>query len=128
MLAAHNELRGQYCGAGAPLTWDCGLAKEAQKFAEDCACGHSNAPGVGENLATRSVLPDKYPAGSDRDAFNDTWGCEQTEFHFDNPVIVGGFKEDCHKGKDGNPPVNGHFTQVVWKSNKQLGCGRARCP
>jgi len=125
MLAAHNELRGQYCGS--PLTWDCGLAQEAQKFAEECACGHSNAPGVGENLAAKSVFPDAYPAGSDRDAFKDTWACEKDLYDFNNPKIVGGFKENC-KGPPEGSGVNGHFTQVVWKGNKQLGCGRARCP
>ena len=124
MLAAHNQLRGQYCGA--PLAWNCDLAAEAQKFAEDCKCGHSNEPGVGENLAAKGVVPDKFPAGTDVEAFNDTWACEKDLYDFTKPVIVGGFKNNCLPPPAGEG-VNGHFTQIVWRSNSQLGCGRARC-
>ena len=125
MLNAHNELRAQYCGA--PLTWSCDLAAQAKSYAEECKCGHGNPAGIGENLAARSVVPDKYPAGTDRQAFNDTWGCEKDLFDFTKPVIVGGFKTNCLPPPAGTG-TNGHFTQVVWKSTKEVGCGRARCP
>jgi hypothetical protein len=126
MLAAHNEFRGQYCGG--PLTWSCDLAKGAQAYADKCECGHSNTEGVGENLAARSIIPDKFPAGPDRDAFNDTWACEKDLYDFAKPEIVGGFKNNCLSKEQGGEGVNGHFAQVVWKSMTQLGCGRARCP
>ncbi len=128
MLAAHNELRGQYCGAGAPLTWNCDLAKAAEAFAKECTCGHSNAPGMGENLAAWQVIPDKFPAAPDRNAFDNTWGCEKDLYDFTKPEIVGGFKTNCLPKSAGGAGVNGHFTQIVWKSNSQLGCGRAKCP
>ena len=125
MLKAHNELRGQYCGS--PLTWSCDLAADAKTYAEACKCGHGNPPGIGENLAARSAVPDKYPAGTDRQAFDDTWACEKDLYDFNKPVIVGGFKHNCLPPPAGEG-VNGHFTQVVWKSTKEVGCGRARCP
>jgi hypothetical protein len=128
MLAAHNELRGQYCGAGAPLTWNCDLAKAAEAFAKECTCGHSNAPGMGENLAAWQVNPHKFPAVPDRKAFDAAWGCEKELYDFTKPEIVGGFKNNCLSKKEGGAGVNGHFTQIVWKSNTQLGCGRAECP
>jgi len=125
MLNAHNELRAQYCGT--PLKWSCDLAAQAKSYAEECKCGHGNPAGIGENLAARSVVPDKYPAGTDRQAFNDTWACEKDLFDFKKPVIVGGFKTNCLPPPAGSG-VNGHFTQLVWKSTTEVGCGRARCP
>lgn len=123
MLKAHNDLRAQYCGA--PLTWDCNLASQSQSYAEDCILDQHGASG--ENMADEWGADDSYPAVGDAKAFEDVWGCEKDEFHFDQPEIVGGFKEDCHKGKNGQKPVNGHFTQIVWLSNKSVGCGRAKC-
>jgi hypothetical protein len=123
MLKAHNDLRAQYCGA--PLTWNCDLAAQAQSYADKCILDQHGASG--ENMADEWSSDDKYPAATDAKAFDDVWGCEKDEFHFDHPEIVGGFKEDCHKGRNGQKPVNGHFTQIVWGSNTMLGCGRAKC-
>jgi hypothetical protein len=125
MLAAHNEMRGNYCAA--PLKWDCDLAKGAQDYADKCILGaHGNPAGIGENLANKWAVPDKYPAGTDREAFQDTWGCEEKLYDFTKPEIVGGFKSNCDP-KPAGTGVNGHFTQVVWRGTTSLGCARAKC-
>jgi hypothetical protein len=127
MLTAHNNERANYCAA--PLTWSLDLANGAKEYADKCILDtHGNPSGIGENMADRGISPHKFPASSDEVAYEETWGCERTEFHFDAPEIVGGFKTDCHTGANGQKPVNGHFTQVVWRSTKQLGCARAECP
>ena len=69
-----------------------------------------------------------FPLGPTRPRFKAVWGCEKDEFHFDQPEIVGGFKEDCHKGKDGQKPVNGHFTQIVLALEHDARLRRAKCP
>jgi uncharacterized protein YkwD len=122
MLKAHNERRRLHCTP--PLVWDARLAAEAQQWANQCTNTHSQTPGEGENLAMATSNANgepQFPAMSDRDAFENIWYCEIQWYDFDNPQLVGGQKMGC------NPPVNGHFTQVVWKGTQRLGCGRARC-
>ena len=57
----------------------------------------------GENLAAG------YPTVTDA---VDAWGNERTKYNFNDP----GFSE-----------ATGHFTQLVWKATRTVGCGRAFC-
>ncbi len=114
MLAAHNERRRLHCVP--PLTWSPQLAAQAQQWANQCTNTHNPGPGQGENLAF--FWP---PGQSDRFAFQNSWYCEVAHYNFDRPALVGGFKNAC------DPPVNGHFTQVVWRASQQLGCAKATC-
>ncbi|KID86053.1 Allergen V5/Tpx-1-related protein [Metarhizium guizhouense ARSEF 977] len=102
MLAAHNFFRSQH-GAD-PLTWDDGLANKAQKWAQGCKFQHSNGDS-GENLAANSA-PGTW--GS----FVNMWGSERKSYSWDNPGFSSG---------------TGHFTQVVWKATKTVGCGQFSC-
>ncbi|KAI0466671.1 CAP domain-containing protein [Xylaria cf. heliscus] len=68
----------------------------------DCKFAHSGGP-YGENLALG------YPNAT---ASVEAWGNERAKYDFDNP----GFTEDT-----------GHFTQLVWKSTTDVGCGRRLC-
>ena len=114
MLAAHNERRNLHCAPA--LTWSSQLAADAQRWADKCTNSHEQGTSEGENLAFF------YPAGQrDRVAFENSWYCEVNNYNFDHPQVVGGFKNGC------DPPVNGHFTQVVWKASRQLGCGKKTC-
>lgn len=110
MLAAHNDTRKRHCAPA--LEWSAQLASAAQDWANKCTNAHG-APG--ENLAFW------VPSATNVDAYNNTWSCEVQHYDFDNPKVVGGFKSGC------NAPVNGHFTQVVWKDSRQLGCGKQTC-
>ena len=70
---------------------------------------------------------DSYPAVADDKAFEDVWGCERDNYDFTTPELVLGFKgPDCHKGKDGGKPVNGHFTQIVWRTNTRQSVAAVR--
>ncbi len=107
-VAAHNAMRAKHCAG--PLTWSGKLAAYAQKWADTlkakgCMFGHSGG-NYGENLAagTQGVL--------DPEATVAMWYDEIKLYRFPN----GGFSMKT-----------GHFTQLVWRDTRQVGCGHAVC-
>ncbi|KAI0461682.1 hypothetical protein LJB42_004755 [Komagataella kurtzmanii] len=103
LLDTHNDKRALH---GVPdLTWSTELADYAQGYADSYTCGsslaHTGGP-YGENLASGYS-----PAGS-----VEAWYNEISDYDFSNPGYSAG---------------TGHFTQVVWKSTTQLGCGYKEC-
>ena len=107
-VAAHDRVRAKHCAG--PLTWSSKLAAYAQKWADTlkakgCVFGHSGGS-YGENLAagTEGALD---PAGT-----VDYWYSEIQQYHFPD----GGFSMET-----------GHFTQLVWRGTKQVGCGHTVC-
>jgi uncharacterized protein YkwD len=107
-VAAHNRARAKHCAG--PLAWSSKLASYAQKWADTlkakgCAFGHSGGP-YGENLAagTEGVL--------DPEATVAMWYDEIKLYKFPH----GGFSMQT-----------GHFTQLVWRTTTQVGCGHAQC-
>jgi pathogenesis-related protein 1 len=111
MVAAHNRAR-RAVGV-ADLQWSDRLAKTAQGWAEPlrgegCAMRHSGAAGIGENLAWAAgqhLSPAGVVAG---------WVGEARAF---NPA-----NGTCAPGA-----VCGHYTQVVWRSTRLVGCGMVSC-
>ena len=107
-INAHNRARARHCAA--PLTWSAKLAQVAQHWAnalrdKGCAFGHSNGS-YGENLAagTSGTL--------DPESVVKMWYDEVAQYRFPD----GGFSMKT-----------GHFTQVVWRGTKQVGCGASQC-
>ncbi|ORY95871.1 CAP domain-containing protein [Syncephalastrum racemosum] len=99
-LQLHNKYRAQH--SADPLTWSSELAQYAQKWADGCVFEHSKGD-YGENLAQ----------GYDSvDSAITAWYDEYKDYDYSNP----GFTEGT-----------GHFTQVVWKGTKQLGCALSDC-
>lgn len=98
-LAAHNALRAKHDVPA--LSWSGSLASTAQAWADKCVFEHSN--NGGENLAQGSGSPSIF--------IND-WYSEIGQHDFANP--------------EANPET-GHFTQVIWKDSKQLGCAISQC-
>lgn len=108
-LATHNEWRAKV--NVPPLVWDEGLAKTALKWAkqlknEGCAFKHSQAQGLGENLfmGTTGFYGPKEVV--------DAWGNEIEEYNYEDNSCSG---------------VCGHYTQVVWKTTKKVGCAKIEC-
>jgi uncharacterized protein YkwD len=99
-LSFHNKLRAQH---NAPrLIWDESLAQFARTYASQCHFEHSHGK-YGENLAAG------YPTVS---AGINAWYSENKNYSYFFP----GFSSKT-----------GHFTQIVWKSSKRLGCAFVEC-
>jgi uncharacterized protein YkwD len=108
LLAAHNRYREAHCAP--PLAWSADLAKSAQRWADTlakkgCKLEHSQG-NFGENLAAGTA----GTIGPER--ATEIWYDENENYDFAH----GGFSMQA-----------GHFTQVVWKGSKNLGCGTTTC-
>ncbi|MBN8890071.1 MAG: hypothetical protein J0H91_07225 [Rhodospirillales bacterium] len=111
MLAAHNRARR---AVGVPdLHWSAEVAAIAQNWANrlrgaNCAMQHSGTSGVGENLAW---FGGAHASPADVVAL---WVGEARAY---NPATGA-----CAPGA-----VCGHYTQIVWRSTRFVGCGMASC-
>jgi pathogenesis-related protein 1 len=122
ILTAHNNWRSQ---VSVPrLKWSPAVADTAQIYADElkttqaCKPVHSKTAGLGENLfwasplrlsdgisVVQAVTPTQV---------TDIWGSEKADYNYTANV--------CAAGK-----VCGHYTQIVWKSTTEIGCGKAVC-
>jgi hypothetical protein len=123
---AHNQVRAM-TGAPTPppaLVWDPEIAKVAQAYAEvlseDCAFEHS-ASGYGENLARFGTTDPSGPDAVGADAVTN-WASELDCYTF-GPFQRG---DQCTQACDTSGGC-GHYTQIVWRDTRKLGCGVATC-
>ncbi|QLL33848.1 hypothetical protein HG536_0F01730 [Torulaspora globosa] len=104
ILNAHNSKRSLHKDTPS-LSWSDKLASYAQDYADKYDCSgtltHSGGP-YGENLAL----------GYDVTGSVDAWYNEIKSYDYNNPSFSSS---------------TGHFTQVVWKSTTQVGCGIKQC-
>ncbi|OIS96796.1 PREDICTED: pathogenesis-related protein PR-1-like [Nicotiana attenuata] len=98
-----------------PLTWDSNLEKYAKWWAnsrkEDCRLMHSFPEGdfkLGENIYWGSGS-----TWTPTDAVN-AWADEQKYYNYAS--------NSCVEGQ-----LCGHYTQIVWKSTRKVGCARVIC-
>ncbi len=122
MVAAHNTWRSRV--AVPDLQWSSSLADTAQVWAnslkenQGCQMVHSNTEQVGENLYWASPLT--YSDGKvELQAISPTevsnsWGSEKKNYRYKS--------NSCKAGQ-----VCGHYTQMVWKTTTEMGCGKALC-
>ncbi|XP_028828806.1 GLI pathogenesis-related 2 isoform X2 [Denticeps clupeoides] len=107
-LDAHNTYRQKH--GAPPLTMSRELSRSAQKWAEKLLAAkilkHSDTDD-GENLFYASSSSPKKYSGNEA---VDKWYNEIEKYKFSRPGFQSG---------------TGHFTQVVWKSSKELGLGVA---
>jgi uncharacterized protein YkwD len=100
VLEVHNNYRLKH---HAPkLTYNNALETAAQRVVNTCKMAHSGGP-YGENLAFGYKTPT---------AAIDAWYKEASNYDYSKP----GFGVDT-----------GHFTQIVWKDTKELGCASRLC-
>jgi pathogenesis-related protein 1 len=116
LLLRHNRAREEV-GVG-PLTWSSGLAVYAQEWADHLAstsCKMEHRPGSGkwkqehgENLLIGTV---GYHGVVDAVA---SWEGEKANYHGESVDIstISGW---------------GHYTQLVWRNTKRLGCAKVEC-
>lgn len=110
LVAEHNKWRSKV--GVPPLRWSNELEEFAKKWAHKlsktygCRMIHSDSS-FGENIfwANYSVTP-KYVV--------DYWAEER--FYYDYS------SNSCKTGK-----ICEHYTQIVWKDTKEVGCGKALC-
>ena len=107
MLAAHNSVRAHH--GLSPLAWSGELATYAQKWANALIASgkfaHHEDSAYGENLFEIS--------GAAATAYDvvSAWAAEGRNYNYRNNTC----SDRC-----------GHYTQLVWRDTKKVGCGLAR--
>lgn len=118
---AHNAVRAavqeppNYTGTWMPLppvTWSPEVAATAQAWAENlrdtngCGLRHAQNTGYGENLAGGSgkMAPSRAV---------ELWAGEEEDY--------------TYNAKYAFEAGTGHYTQIVWRTSVQIGCGSATC-
>ncbi|KAF9906130.1 hypothetical protein EC991_000926 [Linnemannia zychae] len=101
ILDTHNKYRARH--GAKPLTWNPQAALHGNNWIQKCQFKHSGGK-YGENLA----------AGyKDFKTGIDAWYKEVSQYNYRNP---------------GFSMATGHFTQVVWKATRTVGCAKKFCP
>jgi pathogenesis-related protein 1 len=123
-ISAHSKWRGD-AGVKEKLAYSRELETSAQAWADklkqdnQCKMQHSEPEGkYGENLYWASAL--KWSDGrlemqkiTPRHVV-DNWGSEKADYDY--------AKNSCKPGK-----MCGHYTQVVWRDTRKVGCAVAVC-
>jgi hypothetical protein len=117
-LNAHNERRAKHCVP--KLTVSLELERAAKAWADACVYEHDESirGSVGENIAAA------WPTLTSTKAIGD-WYDEIGRYDFDHPI-------DSYKAALNADPTDHtkevrHFTQVVWKATREVGCAMANC-
>ena len=111
ILKIHNETR-QAVGT-APLKWNCALADFAQKWANKDTFEHS------PEKDRQNIIPGSL-AGENLSNDSETTQTMQKLIQgwIDEKAFLAGDAKTCAAGK-----VCGHYTQMVWKTTTEVGCG-----
>ena len=119
IVDAHNLLRQAV--RVPPLEWDGELAAEASAWAGHLArvvqlqhsAGATRFGGEGENLWMGTA------GAFSVEEMVQAWGAEQRDF-------VAGFVPDV--SRTGEFAAVAHYTQMVWRETRRVGCGLSRAP
>ncbi|KAK2077641.1 hypothetical protein QBZ16_004487 [Prototheca wickerhamii] len=108
LLAQINAARATH--GASPLTWNPSIAATAAAEAATCSGQHTANGPYGQNIL---MAFGPISSGGCAMAFQYWYTNEQGVYNYNAP---------------GWQPSAGHFTQLVWKSTTQMGCGVAQCP
>ena len=111
LLQEHNRTRAQV--GVRPLRWSPQVASSAQRWADhlagsSCRMRHSRGSGYGENLFIGSA---NYYGVEDA---AQAWAAERRLYR-GGPL------------RQYNWAPSGHYTQMVWRDTRHLGCGVSEC-
>jgi pathogenesis-related protein 1 len=114
-IAAHNDVRARVSPAPAPplgaLVWSEEAAAVARAWAARCRFEHNAERGAfGENLFATSA---KDPSALVEQAIA-SWTAEKKDF-------------DVAANRCADGAVCGHYTQLVWRATRGVGCAVASC-
>jgi pathogenesis-related protein 1 len=119
----HNRFRDEV--HVEDLKWSDELSRVAKGWVlklrdeNQCQLKHSHISGLGENLfwASAVMVSDgsSYPQSITPAFVVDAWGSEKQNYHYED--------NRCVDGK-----VCGHYTQMVWKDTRYVGCAMVVCP
>ncbi|PIA55411.1 hypothetical protein AQUCO_00700002v1 [Aquilegia coerulea] len=110
-VSEHNKVRKQI--GQVPLKWDKKLARYAERFGNkrksDCLLKNSNSSIYGENVYRGE--------------------------HFERHTATLAVRAWANESKYYYPKTNscqpnqvcGHYTQMIWRNTKRLGCARSKC-
>jgi pathogenesis-related protein 1 len=119
ITAAHNAERARV--GVEPLAWDSRLAAIAQEWAESCVDRHGPRNVLDHNpnrVAHGETMGENIFAGTGpitAESAVQGWADERAFYDYD--------RNRCERGE-----VCGHYTQLVWRSTRAVGCGVSRCP
>ncbi|XP_071482436.1 uncharacterized protein [Diadema antillarum] len=118
ILNLHNEFRGTVFPPAANmehLTWNDELAEAAKAWSQNCTWGHGPVGSVTVNYGQNVWLGDDTGAGANPgvDAVR-SWYEERRHYNYQTNGCTG---DQCS-----------YYTQLMWASSKQVGCGMHLCP
>jgi hypothetical protein len=125
MTEAHNRFRAMVDTATPlpALTWDTQLAADSQAWSEQLAamgCGLEHSTGsYGENLYWQiggTITPESVVA---------SWYEEIACYTFGQFMETDACDMACTDAM--NSSGCGHYTQIVWRDTRRVGCGMATC-
>eukprot|EP00004_Rigifila_ramosa_P004328 TRINITY_DN1473_c1_g1_i1.p1 TRINITY_DN1473_c1_g1~~TRINITY_DN1473_c1_g1_i1.p1 ORF type:complete len:252 (+),score=50.90 TRINITY_DN1473_c1_g1_i1:3-758(+) len=114
IVNAHNVIRRAVnppAQTMPDLVWSSAIATDAQNWADQCNWSHSVPSGQGQNLYATSA------SSSTGSAAVNSWGGEKSSWVY-APSGSG----------DSTGGVVGHYTQIIWATTTEVGCGRTVCP
>ncbi|KAG4088396.1 PR-1-like protein [Neocallimastix lanati (nom. inval.)] len=113
LLSLHKEARAKLNASNMKsISWSDSLASAAQSYSEKCL-GMVHSHKGPENLAGSTT-------GDVKRMFNN-WMDEKSGFN--NSGYRSNFKDISYHGED-----IGHYSQIVWADNTEVGCGMTDCP
>ena len=134
ITAAHNAVRAavQTTTALPPLAWSETLAQYAQQWVDSLAATSCSSPhhrssqdldkvGYGENLYVSLSSVGSSTAQQAVDA----WAAEKACYTYGNFMTNDKCDTTCYTKL--NSDGCGHYTQIVWRTSTEVGCGVATC-